>query len=195
MPCGPHGFRLVGFLILGAATLADRQRVVCFIDGFNLYHSIDDLRDDHLKWVDLWALSEVFIKKTSQRLEDVYYFSAYADWLPASARRHRRYVKALIARGVTPILSKFKDKDRKCPSCGHRWKGHEEKETDVNIALALINGAYRNEYDHAFVMTRDSDIAPAVRMVRALFPDKDVTIIAPPNRGHSSEILGPSLRR
>ena len=38
-------------------------------------------------------------------------------------------------------------------------------------------------------MTRDSDIAPAVRMVRALFPDKDVTIIAPPNRGHSSEIL------
>ena len=84
MPCGPHGFRLVGFLIPGAAPLADRQRVVCFIDGFNLYHSIDDLGDDHLKWVDLWALSEVFIKKTSQRLENVYYFSAYADWLPAS---------------------------------------------------------------------------------------------------------------
>jgi hypothetical protein len=29
------------------------DRVVAFIDGFNLYHSILALRQPHLKWLDL----------------------------------------------------------------------------------------------------------------------------------------------
>ena len=165
------------------------ERVISFVDGFNLYHAIHDLRQPHLKWVDLWALSEVFIKSRSQRLETVYYFSAFANWLPAQKKRHTAYVQALIANGVTPIMAKFKKKDRKCPECGHRWVGHEEKETDVNIALALLNGAYKDEFDHAFVISRDSDLSPAIRMLRAEFPTKGVTVVAPPNRGHSTELL------
>ena len=114
-----------------------RDRVTCFIDGFNLYHAIDSMREQHLKWVDLWSLSETFIKRRSQSLQEVYYFSAYAPWLPEKMKRHRLYVSALIATGVTPIMAKFKDKDRWCPNCGHHWIGHEEKETDVNIALII----------------------------------------------------------
>ena len=34
------------------------KRVACYVDGFNLYHAIDDLRKPHLKWVNLWALAE-----------------------------------------------------------------------------------------------------------------------------------------
>jgi len=33
-------------------------RTIVYIDGFNLYHALDDLRENHLKWVDLWALSQ-----------------------------------------------------------------------------------------------------------------------------------------
>jgi uncharacterized LabA/DUF88 family protein len=165
------------------------ERVACFIDGFNLYHALRDLQKPHLKWVDLWALAEVFIARRSQRLQTVYYFSAYADWMPDKERRHRIYVNALVAKGVIPVMAQFKDKDRRCPQCGHQWTGHEEKETDVNIAIAMLNGVYRNEYDHAFVVTRDSDITPAIRMLRAYFPTKGVTVIAPPNRGHSNELL------
>ncbi len=165
------------------------ERVVCFVDGFNLYHSIDDLSRPHLKWVDLWSLSEVFIRPKTQQLVRVYYFTAYALWMPDKVRRHRAYIAALRARGVIPILAKFKNKDRKCPKCSHRWIGHEEKETDVNLALAMLNGAYRNEYDHAFLITRDSDITPALRLVRETFPRKGITAIAPPRRGHSNELL------
>lgn len=165
------------------------ERVRCYIDGFNLYHAIQDLRKPHLKWVDLMALGEVFLMRRSQRLDAVFYFSAYAEWWPERAKRHRAYVAALAARGVHCIMGHFKKKDRSCPRCHHSWTGHEEKETDVNIALAMLNHAYKNEFDHAFLFSRDSDIAPAVRMVRAEFPRKKVTIVAPPNKGHSTELI------
>jgi hypothetical protein len=32
--------------------------VIAYIDGFNLYHAIDDLEKPHLKWLDLNALSK-----------------------------------------------------------------------------------------------------------------------------------------
>ncbi|MCW9039197.1 MAG: NYN domain-containing protein [Rhodospirillales bacterium] len=165
------------------------ERVISFVDGFNLYHAIKDLRRPDLKWVDLWELSNVFVGKRSQELIGVYYFSAYAKWLPGPYKRHREYVAALINVGVSPVMGQFKDKNRYCPSCDHRWNGHEEKETDVNIALALLNLAYKDEYDRAFVISRDSDLAPAIRMVRTNFPEKSVTVIAPPHRGHSAELI------
>lgn len=93
-----------------------------------------DLMPLHLKWLNLWSLSSVFIRPKSQKLVDVIYFSAYADWLPQ--KRHTQYVKALISSKVTTVMGKFKQKDRKCPKCKHMWCGHEEKETDVNIAPA-----------------------------------------------------------
>lgn len=165
-------------------------RVVSFIDGFNLYHSINNLRRPHLKWVDLWALSEVFVRPKSELLVDVLYFSAYATWLPSPYRRHRQYVAAQVARGVTPVMGQFKEKDRRCKGCGAKWTAHEEKETDVNIAISLTRLGYRDELDRAVVITRDSDLAPAIRAFVADFPKKSITIVAPPSRyGHSTELV------
>ena len=166
-----------------------QERVVCFIDGFNLYHAIHRLKQPHLKWVNLWSLASVFLKPISQDLSAVYYFSAYADWLPQAKQRHLRYVKAIASEGVTPVLGKFKEKDRKCSKCGYQWVAHEEKETDVNIALALLNLAYQNKYDRAFLITNDSDLAPAIHMVRAYFPQKQITTIVPPQCRHSNELI------
>ncbi len=164
------------------------ERIVAFIDGFNLYHAIHDLNRPHLKWVDLWELASVFVRERSQTLEDVYYFSAYATWLPGPFNRHRAYVRALRAVGVNVVLGKFKEKDRKCPSCGHRWKSHEEKETDVNIAAAMILLAARDTYDRALLVTQDSDLAPAVGLIESQL-DKPVTVITPPHRKHSTELI------
>jgi hypothetical protein len=114
-----------------------------FIDGFNFYHALDKLGESHLKWVNLFQLMGRLISPRSETIADVFYFSAYAHWLPSKKARHEEYVKALKHAGVTVVLGHFKDKDRGCNSCGARWKGHEEKETDVNIALCLLNEAYK----------------------------------------------------
>ncbi len=75
------------------------RRVSVYIDGFNLYHALDDLGESHLKWLDLWALSETLVRE-KEVVTTVKYFSAYATWMPASYRRHQRYVAALQSRGV-----------------------------------------------------------------------------------------------
>ena len=170
------------------------ERVVAFIDGFNLYHAIVDLKAPHLKWLDLWALSDAFVLRRTQRLEGVHYFSAHATWLPDAYKRRRTYVKALRATGVTVVLGKFKEKDRKCLKCGHRWKGHEEKETDVNIAVAMLSRGIASEYDRALLISQDSDLAPAVRIVERQF-SRPVKVITPPNRRHSAELTEASSEK
>ena len=69
------------------------RRVIVYIDGFNLYHAIDDLGKPHLKWLDLRALAESLLRADEQ-VKLVRYFSAYATWMPARYARHREYVAA-----------------------------------------------------------------------------------------------------
>jgi uncharacterized LabA/DUF88 family protein len=63
-------------------------------------------------------------------------------------------------------MGQFKNKPKQCLKCGTKWMNHEEKETDVNLALALLDLAYKDLYDHAFLLSRDSDLAPAVHKVK-----------------------------
>jgi uncharacterized LabA/DUF88 family protein len=165
------------------------MRVSAYIDGFNLYHALDATRRHHLKWLDLRALCLAFAPAPQQTLRTVYYFSAYATWRPDAYARHRAFIAALQARGVEAVIGLFKEKDRACRTCGSHWTDHEEKETDVNIALHLLRDAQQDRYDRALLISGDSDLAPAVRMVRQLFPHKDFRIIAPYNRNYSMDLV------
>jgi hypothetical protein len=163
---------------------------VCFyIDGFNLYHALVRFNDDRVKWLDLFALSKRLILPATEQITGVFYFSAYADWLPGPMARHEAYVKALGATGVDCILGHFKKKHRHCAACKSQWIAHEEKETDVSIGIHLLNDAYRGLYEKAYLVTRDSDLMPAVRMVRKEFPKKEIVAVAPPLMGHSNDLI------
>lgn len=159
-----------------------RIRTIAFVDGFNLYHALRDLGENHLKWLDLRRLLANFAPAPQYELTRILYFSAFATWIPEAYARHRAYVAALEATGVEVVLGKFKKKQRSCKRCGAEWEGHEEKETDVNLALMLLELAFAGEFDRALVLSADSDLTPAVRAVRRLFPDKQVRILTPPGR-------------
>ncbi len=175
------------------------NKVISFVDGFNLYHSIRELGSDkykkpipnknHLKWVDLWCLSSRYANKESQKLIRVLYFSAFATWLSGPYSRHRKYVKGLQNRGVEFIKGKFKDKERECKTCGATWVGHEEKETDVNIGIHLLNEAYKNSFDHAILISADSDLSPAVKLIKKTFPSKLIYVVIPPKVKPSKELI------
>ena len=165
------------------------QRVTAVIDGFNLYHALVDLGANHLKWLDLRAICQTFAPSPDFTITEILYFSAYATWRTASYSRHRRYIAALEATGVTPVMGKFKEKERRCRKCGSVWRDHEEKETDVNIALYLYRGAINDQYDRALLISGDSDLGPAVRFVKHEFPQKIIRVIAPPGRRHSMELV------
>ena len=75
------------------------RRVIVYIDGFNLYQSIDDLNRPWLKWLDLRVMAEGLLRK-DEVLKAVKYFSAFATWMPARYARHRDYVDAIVSRGA-----------------------------------------------------------------------------------------------
>lgn len=127
-----------------------------------------------------------FVKKYPCSVE---YFSAYATWRSSAFARHRAYVRALKANNVTPIMGKFKEKIRSCHKCGNRWLDHEEKETDVNIALHLLHDAFQDKFDRALLISGDSDLAPAVRTVLSGHPKKTIRVLAPPGRSYSWDLV------
>ena len=168
--------------------MSKKQRVACFIDGFNLYHAINSFRQPYLKWLNLSKLMGQFIDPQEQEITAIYYFSAYAHWLVDAELRHKEYIKALKMVMVKPILGQFKEKQRNCRECNVSWIGHEEKETDVNIAIWMLNEAYKDTFDTAFLISRDSDLVPAVKMIKSNFPNKKIKIIAPSNNKHSKDL-------
>lgn len=165
------------------------MRVSAFIDGFNLYHALDETGRHHVKWLDLRRLCLAFAPPPHQTLGTVYYFSAYATWRRGAYARHQAFVGALEASGVQPVLGVFKEKDRSCRTCGSAWTDHEEKETDVNIALHLLRDAHLDLFDRALLISGDSDLAPAARMVLTLFPGKSIRVLAPYGRSYSMNLV------
>ena len=163
-------------------------RVVAFIDGFNLYHAIDKLGRDHLKWINLRRLMEIFIQPDTHVLTSVYLFTATPEWLVEPAKRHKAFIQAQAAHGVTPVLGSFKAKNDGCNSCGHTWIRHEEKQTDVNMAIWLVQDAFNDRYDQAIVVTQDADLTPALRLVSELPKKRKIKVISPPGLHHSKEL-------
>ncbi len=165
-------------------------RTIVYIDGFNLYHSLDDLNEPHLKWLDLWSLSQKLLRG-DQQLTAVKYFTAYATWRTGSYRRHQRYVAALEQQGVIPIIGRFKAKTVRCHAkCRQTYLTHEEKETDVNIGVHLMADVLTDRLDRALIVSADTDLNSAVLLARSEAPGKKIDLVAPPGRmGRNSAAL------
>lgn len=168
------------------------RNVTAYIDGFNLYHAIDDLHRPHLKWVDLFRLVQSLLR-ADERIAAVKYFSAFATWMPDRFARHRDYVAALQACGVTTHMAQFKEKHRHCHKCQTRWTAHEEKETDVQIAVHMVADALSGTVDRLIVVSADTDLAPAIRMIAARAPECEIFVATPPGRFRNCRALGPKL--
>jgi uncharacterized LabA/DUF88 family protein len=65
----------------------------------------------------------------------------------------------------------------------------EEKGSDVNLAVQLINDAWLNRYDSAIIVSNDSDMAESMRMVRKHHPEKVLGLITPGKNTRTSEQL------
>ena len=77
---------------------------------------------------------------------------------------------------------------------GHRfWIAPEEKRTDVNIAVTMVDDAYQDLCERFVIVSGDSDLVPAVDQVKARFPDKEVIVYVPARtriRGAATELRG-----
>lgn len=154
-----------------------------FIDGFNLYHGLKDKYGRRYHWLDLEALATNLLKPW-QTLVGVKYFTARVRNDVGSLQRQSIYLDALQSHcaNLEIIDGRFQEKIRGCKRCGSTWTGYEEKETDVSIAIALLEHGVKNDFDTALIISGDSDLCPAVRALQRVCPDKRVIVAFPPAR-------------
>jgi len=165
------------------------DRIVFLIDGFNLYHSVREacnyFDDKSLRWLNISSLCSNYLDLISRdrEVEDIYYFSALAHHKGRSVvARHNKFLKAIKDTGIKVELSRFKNKTMECKKCHTQFVTHEEKETDVALAVKMLELCFKNQCDIVVVMSGDTDMAPAARTIRRLCPDKRVVFLFPYKR-------------
>lgn len=174
------------------------NRVSFLIDGFNLYHSLraaaKELTGTSVKWLNIKALcqSYLYLFGREARLEEIYYFSALATHLEANnpdvTRRHKSFVRCLQETGITVELNRFKKKSFHCPSCQHSFNRYEEKETDVAIALKVLELFFTDRCDTIVLISGDTDLAPVVKMASHYFSENKTVLFGFPYKRKNKEL-------
>jgi uncharacterized LabA/DUF88 family protein len=158
------------------------NKVIVFIDGFNLYHAINIKPNyNKFKWLDLSKLASLYITK-KEEIIDIIYFTALVTWDQNKVRKHKLFIKANEIKGVHVVYGEFKKRDKFCNLCKRTYKTFEEKQTDVNIAIQLFKLSIEDKYDKAIIISGDSDLIPSINAVRKTFPTKQIGVVIPIGR-------------
>lgn len=158
------------------------ERVLAYINGFNLYFGNCDKRWITYKWLDVKLLVQNLLKQ-NQSLEEVKYFTSRIRNNPNKERRQLIYLEALEAHtNVRIFYGKYQNNLITCRRCGNIHNSPNEKMTDVNIAVEMLMDAYDDRFDAAFLISGDSDLIPPTTAINTRFPNKRVFVRFPPNR-------------
>jgi 6-hydroxy-3-succinoylpyridine 3-monooxygenase len=158
-----------------------RLRTIVYIDGLNLYYGA--VRDaPALKWLNIDQLCGRL--RPHDNIQAIKYFSA--PIVGKTRPNQDTYLRALSTLPrVQVILGRFKERNVKCGVTGctytaMKWfKVPEEKRTDVNIAVAMVDDAYQNACGQLVLISGDSDLVPGVATVRNRFPAKKIIVYVP----------------
>jgi 6-hydroxy-3-succinoylpyridine 3-monooxygenase len=169
-----------------------KKRSIIYIDGFNLYYGA--VKGTKWKWLNLERYFTLL--RQDDDIQSIKYFTALID---GSHRANQEtYLLALSTLPKVQIFQgNFKLKNvecrvAKCTFSGNKFfKVPEEKHTDVNIALHMLYDAMNNNFDRLVLISGDSDLVPALRMVKYCTPEKEIIVYVPANvpiRGAAVEI-------
>jgi len=184
-------------------------KVWSYVDGFNLYNGA--AKPAGCKWLDLLKLSRSLVPNDD--VERVKYFTAQVDARvndPDQPVRQRTYWRALRTLGCVDIIEgRFLTKRTQAPEAasidhmaalaraGVSVVGthptmvdiyrSEEKGTDVNLATHLVHDAHLGRFDAALVVSNDSDLCEAIRIVKSEI-GKVVIVYTPHRKRPSSQL-------
>ncbi len=158
------------------------ERVIAYIDGFNLYFGLKDRGWKRFYWLDVALLVENLLKP-GQELAGVKYFTARISGSPGKQSRQNAFLEANAEIGkCTMYFGHYLQKLRECPRCRYKHQVPEEKMTDVNIAVEMMADVQQDKFDTALLISADSDLTPPAMKIKALFEGKKVVAAFPPKR-------------
>jgi len=172
------------------------ERLIVYIDGFNLYFGITDRGWRRYLWLDLNALA-LNLARPNQTLIAAKYFTARVRGDRAKIQRQSTFLQAVEAAGGVDIhYGRYQEKVKRCHSCQSTWTEYEEKMTDVRLACELVRDAHQNAFDTCLIISADADLQPPIEIIKQDFPGKRVVIGFPPRRDsyHLREIVDEHFR-
>lgn len=158
------------------------DRVIAYIDGFNLYHGLRAKIWQRFYWLNLSALTGHLLRP-QQMLVTTKYFTAIVKRPEDKRRRQAVYLEALeTLPNFNFYYGQFLEDRVTCRNCGHTYITHHEKMTDVNISIELLADAFQDRFDAALLLSADSDLVGPIKTVRRLFSNKKIIVAFPPKR-------------
>lgn len=142
-----------------------------YIDGFNLYYG--SLRGTPFRWLNVDSLCRKILKEA--KINSIKYFTARVTSRPDDPGMSTRQDIYLRALKTIPHLSiiegKFLESRTWMPRAENvsekvRVLKTEEKGSDVNLAVHLVSDAYEKRFEQAVIISNDSDLVEAIRIVR-----------------------------
>lgn len=173
------------------------MRTFVYVDGFNLYYGA--LKGTPWKWLDLPALFGKVLQPHHDILK-VKYFTARVSGTPADPAKSQRqdvYLRALrrYRSEVEVYFGHFMSHKVRAPLARPFANQRtvevirtEEKGSDVNLAVHLLNDGWLDAYDCAVVVSNDSDIAEAMRLVKQNH-GKRIGLVTPGTRHPSRQLM------
>ncbi|MDE2834106.1 MAG: NYN domain-containing protein [Bacteroidota bacterium] len=172
------------------------MRTAVYVDGFNLYYGA--VRNTPHRWLDLPLLMQNVLHEHHD-IQLVRYFTARVSPSQRDRQKPRRqetYLRALKQHCPTVQVhfGHFLRHKVKMPLATPTRKSTlvdviktEEKGSDVNLAAHLVNDAWTDKWDSAVVVSNDSDLAEAMRLVRQRV-NIHVGLVTPGSRQVSSQL-------
>ena len=150
------------------------MNVMVYVDGFNLYYGA--VKDTRYKWLNIQRMAQLLLPK--DQIVGIKYFTAKVhsrDNDPDKHIRQQVYLRALRTLPNFKIyyghyLSHVVWMRLANPVPGRSKYAEviktEEKGSDVNLAVQLLNDGYQSAYELAVIVTNDSDLLEAIRIVQ-----------------------------
>lgn len=161
------------------------ERVIAYIDGYNLYYGLRSKSWKRFYWLNVQKLIGQFIRP-NQELILTKYFTTVVKQPEAKRLRQTEFLDALKTLPDFQIhYGQFLSETITCRQCGHTYTTYHEKMTDVNISVEMLSDAFQNRFDAAFLLSADSDLSGTIETVRHLLK-KRVVAIFPPGRSSYS---------
>jgi hypothetical protein len=149
-------------------------RTIVYVDGFNLYYGC--VKDTPYKWLNIHRMSELLLP--NDQIVGIKYFTAKVFSRGNDPQKHIRqqvYWRALRTIPNLEIIEGHYSEHPKWMRVAHPSKGQpkyveviktEEKGSDVNLAIHLLNDGYQRRYELGVVISNDSDLLSSIQIVQ-----------------------------
>jgi uncharacterized LabA/DUF88 family protein len=150
------------------------MKTIVYVDGLNLYYGA--VKGTPYKWLDLSKLCQLLLPQ--HQIQQIKYYTAKVKARPGDLGqpvRQQTYLRALrTIPNLKIVYGQFLQSQILMPLVNPPVSGPrivkviktEEKGSDVNIATHLVHDGHLGRYEAAVIVSNDSDLVEAVKIVR-----------------------------